>query len=146
MAERKRDMSKIHEEIQELFEDLWQVPRFSGWRRGWRPQLDCYRVADPPAVHVVVELAGVDPERLRLSVEGRVLTVTGRRDRPQVPGAQYRQMEIEYGPFETQVQLFEEVDTASAHAEYERGLLKVTLPVAQRAPAAEPVRIVVIRR
>jgi HSP20 family protein len=146
MTERKRDMSKIHEEIQELFEDLWQVPRFSGWRRGFRPQLDCYRVADPPAVHVVVELAGVDPEQLELKVEGRVLTLSGRRDRPHLPGAQYRQMEIEYGPFETKVQLGEEVDTAAASAEYERGLLKITLPVAKRPPRPEPILIVVTRR
>jgi HSP20 family protein len=146
MADRKRDMERLHDEIQELFEDLWQVPRFSGWRRGFRPQLDCYRIADPPELHVVVELAGVDPEGLHLTVTGRTLTLTGRRERGHVPGAQYLQMEIEYGPFETRVQLGEEVDTAAASAEYERGLLKITLPLAQRPPQAEPVPIQVTRR
>ena len=40
-------MDQLQNEIQELFADLWQVPRFSGLRAGFRPQIDCYRTADP---------------------------------------------------------------------------------------------------
>ena len=32
----RRDVDKLQEEIEELFADLWQVPRFSGIRRGFR--------------------------------------------------------------------------------------------------------------
>ena len=60
---RKRDMDQLQNEIQELFADLWQVPRFSGLRAGFRPQIDCYRTADPPELVVLVELPGVDPRR-----------------------------------------------------------------------------------
>ena len=27
----RRDIDKLHEEIEELFADLWQVPRFAGF-------------------------------------------------------------------------------------------------------------------
>ena len=36
----RRDVDKLQEEIEELFADLWQVPRFSGIRRGFRPNVD----------------------------------------------------------------------------------------------------------
>ena len=62
MAGRRRNIDDLQDEIQELFDDLWQVPRFAGMRRGFRPQCDCYLTEDPRTLHVVVELPGVDPE------------------------------------------------------------------------------------
>ena len=54
---RERD-DKLQEEIEELFADLWQVPRFSGLRHGFRPNVDCFHTDDPHALTVVVELPG----------------------------------------------------------------------------------------
>ena len=34
-------MDRLRGEIEELFDELWRVPRFSGLRRGFRPQVDC---------------------------------------------------------------------------------------------------------
>ena len=36
--------------------ELWEVTRFSGPRRGFQPQCDCYRTDDPPALHLLLEL------------------------------------------------------------------------------------------
>ena len=44
-------------------------------------------------------------------------------------------MEIEYGPFQRRIALAEDVDPAAGEATYERGLLKVILPLAQKPPA-----------
>src|SRR4051812_22602122 len=55
--ERKRNMDELQQEIQELFSDLWQVPRFSGLRAGFRPHVDCFRTDD--ALTVVVEIPGI---------------------------------------------------------------------------------------
>jgi HSP20 family molecular chaperone IbpA len=41
-------------------------------------------------------------------------------------------MEIDYGSFERQVSLPETVDAEAAEASYVRGLLVVTLPIAER--------------
>jgi HSP20 family protein len=123
----------MHEELEELFADLWQVPGFAGLRRGFRPQVDCFRTEDPPAVTLVVDLAGVDPEQVSIEVGERTVLVSGVRRRPE-PGCKvsYRQMEIEYGPFQRRVALAEDVDPSGAEASYERGLLRVVLPLAQR--------------
>jgi HSP20 family protein len=132
MTGRRRDLDDLQAEIQELFADLWHVPHFAGLRRGFRPQCDCFRTDDPPVLHVVVELPGVDPESVTVSATGRVLVIAGTRERPTSPGAHYLAMEIEYGAFERRVELGEDVDANGATATYERGMLKVVLPVARR--------------
>jgi HSP20 family protein len=141
----RRDSDKLQEEIEELFADLWQVPRFSGLRRGFRPNVDCFHTDEPHALTVVVELPGVDPASVRVVAGERVLAIAGERGRPKVPGRVYQQMEIEYGPFQRQVRLAEDVDPEQAEARFERGILTVTLPVVEQAPREGRYRITVER-
>src|SRR5207244_8993845 len=100
-----RDIDQLQREIQELFSDLWQVPRFSGIRHGFRPQADVYRTDDPPEIHIILELPGVDPERLEIVAGERTVSIAGSRERPQLPAARVQQMELEYGAFPRQVPL-----------------------------------------
>jgi HSP20 family protein len=130
MTGRKRDIEDLAGEIQELFADMWQVPRFSaGLRQGYRPQADCFRTDDPPALNVVVELAGVDPASVEVVVAGRALTISGERTRPRVAGAHYLAMEIEYGTFKRTVELGTDIDPTNVTATYDKGMLKVVLPL-----------------
>src|SRR6202035_4348146 len=55
---------RLQEEIEELFADLWQVPRFAGTRRGFRPNVDSFHTGEPHALTVVIDLPGVDPSSL----------------------------------------------------------------------------------
>ena len=139
---RPTDIDRLHEEIQELIDELWQVPRFAGGRSGFRPQVDCVRSDDPPALHIVVELPGVDPSELQVVAADRVLVVAGVRQRQPLEG-RYQQMEIEYGPFQRRIPLEEPVDTNAATARYEHGLLTVVLPIATKARAVERVLITI---
>lgn len=141
----RRDIDRLQGEIEDLFADLWQVPRFSGIRKGFRPAVDCFFLEDPPQLVVVVELAGVDPDSIELSVEERALTISGSRPRPRVPGQVYQQAEIEYGRFERRIPLEQDIDTAAAGAAYEAGMLRITLPVARRGPTG-PAVVIVVRR
>jgi HSP20 family protein len=140
-----RDPDKLQEEIAELFADLWQVPRFSGLRHGFRPNVDCYHTSDPHTLTVVVELPGVDPATVQVVAGERLLVVAGERVRPHVDGRTYQQMEIEYGAFQRQVRLAEDVDPDRAAARYEQGVLTITLPIVERRPSAGRVTIVVER-
>jgi HSP20 family protein len=146
MTGRKRDLDDLQSEIQELFADLWQVPGFAGLRRGFRPQCDCFRTDDPPVLHVVVELPGIDPAAVEVAAAGSTLVIAGTRERPPAPGAHYHSMEIDYGTFERRVELGEDVDSARATATYEHGMLKVVLPIAQRDTEQTPIPIEVTRR
>ena len=133
------------DEIEQLFADLWQVFPFAGLRQGFRPQVDIFKTEEPRAVHVVVELPGIDPEHVHIVATGSRLIVAGERLRPRCEGQTYQQMEIDYGTFERHVSLPEPVDTSAAEATYERGLLTIVLPLAARAPREERVPIEVRR-
>jgi HSP20 family protein len=141
----RRDIDRLQGEIEELFADLWQVPRFAGIRTGFRPAVDCYFTEEPPELTVLVELAGVDPESIELTAEKRALTISGVRARPRVPGQVYQQAEIEYGRFERRIPLGQDIDADAASAAYDAGLLRITLPVASRTPGG-PAVVIVVRR
>jgi HSP20 family protein len=136
----RREIDRMKSEMEELFADLCQVPRLVARRAGFRPSLDVYRTEDPPAIIVVVELAGIDPDDVDAAVVDGVLVVRGRRARP-AGHRYYQHIEIDYGVFERRVQLNEAVDSEDASATYENGLLSIHLPLAKKAPAAVRVTI-----
>jgi HSP20 family protein len=127
----RRDIDRMKTEMEELFADLCQVPRLVARRSGFRPALDVYRTDDPPAITVVVELAGIEPDEVEAAVVDGVLVVRGRRRRKAGDHRLYQHIEIDYGVFERRVQLNEPVDSESATANYENGLLSIQLPLAR---------------
>jgi HSP20 family protein len=104
--------------------------------------VDVYRTEGPPALTVVVELPGIDPNHVKVVASPQALLIAGDRQRPKDCG-QYQQLEIEYGPFQRQVTLTEDVDPEAATATYERGFLTIKLPIAPKPAPAERISIVV---
>jgi len=142
-VEKRRDAEHAAEQIEQLFADLWQVFPFSrSLRGGYRPQVDVLRDDDPPALTVQLELPGVDPEDVRLIASPRALLIAGERRRPK-EGGHYQQLEIDFGPFQRQITLAEDVDPERATASYDRGMLTVRLPLAPHPAVQERVTIVV---
>jgi HSP20 family molecular chaperone IbpA len=142
-VEKRRDVEHAAEEIEQLFADLWQVFPFSrSLRRGYRPQVDVFRTDEPPALIVQVELPGVDPGSVELMASSQALLIAGERRRPKDTG-HYQQMEIDYGPFQRQITLAEDIDPDDASATYDRGILTVRLPIAPRPVPRESIAIVV---
>ena len=140
---RQSDLDRLRSEMEELFADLCQVPRLVAPRRGFRPRVDVYRTDDPPAITVVVELAGIDPDAVELAVTDGVLVIRGRRQRTAGRGRTYQHMEIDYGPFERRIAVDVPIDSDAAEAIYDNGLLSIRLPIAGRA--AGPLRVNVTR-
>jgi HSP20 family protein len=141
MAKHRRDFEHRAEEIEQLFADLWQVfPLSRGLRRVHRPQVDVYRTDEPPTLTVLVELPGVEPSEVQVVASARALLIAGERPRPKDCG-HYQQMEVDYGPFQRQVTLAEDVDPDRATATYERGILAIQLPVAPKDAPGESVSI-----
>jgi HSP20 family protein len=139
MSRRKDQFDRLQGEVQQLVDELWQVPRFSGMRRGFRPQVDVVRTDDPAEFRVVIELPGVDPENVSLYADDTTLILAGERTR--AGRGRYFHMEIDYGPFQRRIEFAEQVDPSQARAEYRRGLLTIMLPIVQRAPVQEKVVI-----
>jgi HSP20 family protein len=140
---RRRDIGKLQSEIEELFSDLWQVPRLTGARRSFRPAVDAYFCEDPPArVTVVVELAGVEAEDVQIDATPRALVIRGVRKRRRIEG-RFQALELDYGPFERTVHVAEDVDVENATATYRNGLLTIVLPLAEKAqsPVTVPIEV-----
>ena len=138
----RRDIDRLQDEIEDLFHDLWRVPRFAGMRRGFRPQVDCFRTEEPPELVVLVELPGVEPSDLHLAVADRTLVIAGERRRPAGEARRsFYQMEIEDGPFQRRLALPDEIDTSRASASYERGLLRIVFPIQAKPAPTGPVSI-----
>ena len=140
----RRDIDWLRGEIDDLFSELWQVPRFAA-RGSFRPQVDCYRTEDPPEITVVVELPGVDPQEVQIVATPQALLVAGERRRPSGAERVYQQMELDYGPFRRELVLSADVEPERGRASYEQGLLTIVLPLAQRVTTTTKVPIEVRR-
>jgi HSP20 family protein len=140
------EIDRLSTEIEELFSELWQVPRFVRSRGGFRPHVDCFRTDEPPELTVVVELPGVDPADVEVVASPGALVVSGERRRPARPGRHYQQMELDHGGFQRRIALDPDVDITAARASYDLGLLTVVLPVAPRPPRPQKVAIEVRTR
>jgi HSP20 family protein len=135
----RKDVDHLKNEMEELFADLCQVPRLVASRRGFRPAVDVYRIDDPPAFTVVVELAGVDPADIEVATANNMLVVRGARRRALHERVVH--MEVDYGPFERRVSIPDPVDAEAAEASYHHGLLVVTLPIVERPTRRVTVQI-----
>ena len=103
---------------------LWQATAHT-----WRPAINAFRCET--AVSICVDLAGIDKSLIDLRVEPRRITVRGSREAPEPTdhAVQMLALEIDYGPFEREVELPAEVDVKQARAEQENGLLWIYLPL-----------------
>jgi HSP20 family protein len=98
----------------------------------WEPAINAYRCKG--CIRVCVDLAGVERSQIDLTIEPRRLIIRGARELPEPKhdegrAVQLLAMEIDYGPFEREVQLPAEVEIDTAHAEQRNGLLWISLPL-----------------
>ena len=96
----------------------------------WQPAINAYRCES--GMRICVDLAGVDRKAIDLRVESHRVVISGNRDVPEPKDpagpVEMLAMEIDYGPFERTVELFDEVNVKKAHAEQKDGLLWIHLP------------------
>ncbi|HEY3281057.1 MAG TPA: Hsp20/alpha crystallin family protein [Armatimonadota bacterium] len=118
-----------------------QVPQESIWQ----PRTDVYECTDRLVIRV--ELAGVDPKRieLTLSPDSRQLIIRGPRMESQDEAAdrvRCYQLEIYYGTFERVVRLPPDLrlDRDNLDADYANGMLTVSLP---KRPIEAPITVAI---
>ncbi len=70
----------------------------------------------------------MEPADVDVSVEDRVLTISGERKAPKREEGSHHRRECRFGRFSRSVQLPADLDTQEATAECRNGLLTVTVP------------------
>jgi HSP20 family molecular chaperone IbpA len=94
--------------------------------RPFNPPTDVMELADK--IVVLVEVAGIRTEELKITLTSQQLVITGLRERPQHAAPAYHQVEIYFGEFRVDVALPWPVDSEAVSANYDDGFLKVELP------------------
>ncbi|MFI5930924.1 Hsp20/alpha crystallin family protein [Actinoplanes sp. NPDC051494] len=94
-------------------------------------RLDAYREGDSFVIDI--DLPGVDPAGIDISVDRKVLTVRAERKRADREGVRYVVAERPVGTVSRQVFLSETLDTDRLEARYENGVLTLAIPVSEQA-------------
>lgn len=116
------------EEFDKFFDDFGGMSRLGNFV----PALDVYQTKD--AVVVETPLAGIDPEKVNISIENDVLTIEGSTEhKTEVDEKNYYRKEIRSGAFHRSVALPAAVVGEKAKATYEKGILKIEIPKEERA-------------
>jgi HSP20 family protein len=100
-------------------------------RRSWQIPVDAYRRGDE--FKVILDLPGTDPGSIDLTVEKDVLTVQAKRTWHKATEDQVQLAERGKGRFTRQLFLGEGLDRDSIKANYEDGVLTVTISVLEQA-------------
>jgi len=109
-------------------------------RAHWQPNTDVY--TNDGGLVVKVELAGMRSEHLEIIVEGNRLRISGNRpDGCRSPKAHFLLMEINYGPFESILEVPPGYDLSQAKAAYLNGFLRIDVPVTVRPSKSAKVPI-----
>jgi len=105
----------------------------------WVPAIDL--VETPDETTLWIDLPGVDPAKVELSVTGRGLTIRGEKPPAEGAGGRGHAMERLFGPFHREVPLPNEVEVDAIQAEAHHGTLKVRLPKAESVrPKTIPIK------
>jgi HSP20 family protein len=100
----------------------------------WAPAVDLVVAED--SARVIVELAGVPRERVRVQLHDRLLEISGHREQPhELGGAHYHLAEILFGEFRRTVELPWLADADKVEAVFRDGMLEIHL-----VPAPAPRR------
>lgn len=95
-------------------------------------RLDAHRDGDDFVIDI--DLPGVDPAGIDITVDHKVLTVRAERKRAGGEGIRYVVAERPMGPVSRQVRLSDSLDTDRLEARYDNGVLTLSIPVTGVAP------------
>ncbi len=129
-----REMMTLREAMDRLFDDaLTQPLRLSGNGNAWSvPAIDMYQTDNE--VVVKASIPGVKAEEVQINVTGEILTIKGEvRQKEETKEKAYHIREQRWGMFERSVALPTEVIADKARAEFENGVVTITLPKAEEA-------------
>jgi HSP20 family protein len=95
----------------------------------WVPAVEVSETND--ALLLTAELPGIEEKAIKISIDNNVLTIAGEKEEELTdtpPAKNYYLTERFYGAFQRSFALPRTVDTEHVKAEFEKGVLKITLP------------------
>ena len=127
-----RDLMSIQSELNQLFGRTFSGEGERVRGADWVPPLDAHETTD--RFVITVELPGMGPEDVDISVEDNVLTLTGERrfyaDRSE---DEFHRIERRYGTFARSLTLPATTDANAIAASFDAGVLTISVPKREEA-------------
>jgi HSP20 family protein len=131
-----RELRSLQDDMTRLFSGV--MP--SGFNReemthgAWAPSVDIFE--DKEHLILEAELPGMNREDFEISVENNVITLRGERKfEKKTEGDNYHRVERSYGSFTRSFTLPQTVTADGATADFENGILRVSLPKREETKA-----------
>lgn len=100
----------------------------------WVPAMEVSETTD--AMILTAELPGIEEKNLKVTIENNVLTIAGEKEQAvndSPPAKNFYLAERFYGAFQRALSLPRTVDVEHVKAEFEKGVLTITLPKVPQA-------------
>jgi HSP20 family protein len=131
-------VGELQNEINRLFSN-WGDTESSGATAGWIPNVDIHEFDS--RFQLYVDLPGVDPDKVDITLDNGVLTISGERDLPIAPEGEQmvnHRSERGQGRFYRRFILPDTVDAENVKANGRHGVLEISIP---KLAKAQPRRI-----
>ena len=136
------DLLNVHSELDRVFEGLLQGSGFSPRYNGNGASAPAFLPVDirreGNAAVIEASVPGFKPEEVEVTVDGGVLTISANHEETTETEGEYMRRERYVGRFYRQIALGEQVDGDRAEAQFDNGVLRVTVPLVTKP---EPRRI-----
>lgn len=126
-------VGELQNEINRLFRS-WGDMESSGVTAGWIPTVDIQELDNQ--FQLYVDLPGVDPNAVEITLDNGVLTITGERNLPATPNAEQvvaHRTERGHGRFHRRFILPDSVDAEQVKASNRNGVLEISIPKQAKA-------------
>ena len=80
-----------------------------------------------------LDVPGIDPEQLEVSVDRGILTISGKREEERTENDKFFVRERSFGTFTRRLRLSENLNADAIEASYTNGVLQVRIPVLEQA-------------
>jgi HSP20 family protein len=129
------DVERMFDEMDRMITDRAGHNRGVSRNRGYRPAMDVYDAGESLVIKALIP--GAKPEDLEISLEQNTLTIKGtlgyQVSEEQARQVTWYQREIGFTDWAESLQLPTPVDSENAQADFEHGILTLTLPKAEQA-------------
>jgi HSP20 family protein len=140
-------LDSFRSEMDRLFDDFgfgrsFSIPRFGRFRSGfdWSPQTEVFEQNDQLVVRA--DLPGLTKDDITVDIQDDQITIRGERksEHKEKNEGSFRS-ERSYGTFYRSIPLPQGVDAGKAKANFNSGVLEITVPVPARKPAGRRLEI-----
>jgi HSP20 family protein len=121
-----------------FFDRLWN--EWGNWfREDWAP---AFNLSEREGKYTLTaELPGVDKDSISITMDGNVLTISGRKESTyEEEGSQYYMKECSYGAFSRSIRLPGEIEEDKVDATFKDGVLTLVMPH-KEAPKSKKIEI-----